>query len=274
MIARSTGKKMFGKNVRIERIIDRRTGNCVIVPMDHGVSIGPTEGLYDMKHTVNAVANGGATAVLMHKGLVKHGYRAGGHDIGLILHLSASTDMGDTNNSKVLEATVSEALKMGADAVSMHINLGAETEPEMLRDLGRLSSECEEWGMPLLVMAYPRGPKIKNSYDPELVAHGARAAAELGADIVKCSYTGDVDSFREVVRGALVPVVIAGGPKMSSDLEMLTMVRDSIDAGGRGVSIGRNIFQHRDVEGITRAITDIVLRDASVEEAMKSIRKK
>jgi fructose-bisphosphate aldolase/2-amino-3,7-dideoxy-D-threo-hept-6-ulosonate synthase len=268
------GKNMFGKNVRLERIIDRRTGNCVIVPMDHGISIGPTEGLFDMKHTVNAVANGGATAVLMHKGLVKHGYRAGGHDIGLILHLSASTDMGDTNNSKVLVATVSEALKMGADAVSMHINLGAETEPEMLRDLGMLSSECEEWGMPLLVMAYPRGPKIKNSYDPELVAHGARAAAELGADIVKCSYTGDIDSFKEVVRGALVPVVIAGGPKMSSDLEMLTMVRDSIDAGGRGVSIGRNIFQHRDVEGITRAITDIVLRDASVEEAMKSIRKK
>ncbi len=274
MIARSTGKNMFGKNVRLERIIDRKTGNCVIVPMDHGISIGPTEGLFDMKHTVNAVANGGATAVLMHKGLVKHGYRAGGHDIGLILHLSASTDMGDTNNSKVLVATVSEALKMGADAVSMHINLGAETEPEMLRDLGGLSRECEEWGMPLLVMAYPRGPKIKNSFDPELVAHGARAAAELGADIVKCSYTRDIDSFKEVVRGALVPVLIAGGPKMSSDLEMLTMVRDSIDAGGRGVSIGRNIFQHRDVEGITRAITDIVLRDASIEEAMKNIRKK
>ncbi len=262
---------MFGKNVRIERIIDRKTGNCVIVPMDHGVSIGPTEGLIDMKHTVNAVANGGATAVLMHKGLVRHGYRAGGHDIGLILHLSASTSMGDTDNSKVLVAGVSEALKLGADAVSMHINFGAETEPEMLRDLGRLSSECEEWGMPLLVMAYARGPKIKNSYDPDLVAHSARAAAELGADIVKCNYTGDIDSFRDVVKGALVPVIIAGGPKMSSDLEMLTMVRDSMDAGGRGISIGRNIFQHQDVEGITRAITDIVLRDASVEEALKGI---
>ena len=262
---------MFGKNLRIERIMDRKTGNCVIVPMDHGVSIGPTEGLLDMKHTVNAVANGGATAVLMHKGLVRHGYRASGHDIGLMLHLSASTSMGDTDNSKVLVAGVSEALKLGADAVSMHINFGAETEPEMLRDLGRLSSECEEWGMPLLVMAYARGPKIKNSYDPDLVAHSARAAAELGADLVKCNYTGDIDSFKDVVKGALVPVIIAGGPKMSSDLDMLTMVRDAMDAGGRGVSIGRNIFQHRDVEGITRGITDIVLRDASVEEALKSI---
>ncbi|MDY0251642.1 MAG: 2-amino-3,7-dideoxy-D-threo-hept-6-ulosonate synthase [Candidatus Methanomethylophilaceae archaeon] len=264
---------MFGKNVRMERIMDRKTGNCVIVPMDHGISIGPTEGLYDMKETVDAVANGGATAVLMHKGLIRFSHRASGSDIGLILHLSASTDMGDTNNSKVLVATVSEALKMGADAVSMHINLGAETEPEMLRDLGNLSRECEEWGMPLLVMAYPRGPKIKNSYQPEHVAHGARVATELGADIVKCSYTGDIDSFREIVRGTLAPVVIAGGPKMASDHDMLTMVRDSLEAGGRGVSIGRNIFQHKDVEGITRAISDIVLRGATVEEAMKNIKK-
>ncbi|NLN72149.1 MAG: class I fructose-bisphosphate aldolase family protein [Thermoplasmatales archaeon] len=265
---------MFGKNVRMERIMDRKTGNCVIVPMDHGISIGPTDGLFDMKQTVDAVANGGATAVLMHKGVVRYSYRAGGQDIGLILHLSASTDVGATNNSKVLVATVSEALKMGADAVSLHINVGAETEPEMLSDLGNISKECEEWGMPLLVMAYPRGPKVKNSFDPKLVAHSARVAAEVGADIVKCSYTGDIDSFRDVVRGTLAPVVIAGGPKMDSDYDILCMVRDSLEAGGKGVSIGRNIFQHKDVEGMTRAVSDIVLRDASVEEAIKNIRKK
>jgi fructose-bisphosphate aldolase/2-amino-3,7-dideoxy-D-threo-hept-6-ulosonate synthase len=99
-------------------------------------------------------------------------------------------------------------------------------------------------------------------------------AAEVGADIVKCSYTGDIDSFRDVVRGTLAPVVIAGGPKMDSDYDILCMVRDSLEAGGKGVSIGRNIFQHKDVEGMTRAVSDIVLRDASVEEAIKNIRKK
>ncbi len=263
---------IFGKNVRMERIMDRATGNCVIVPMDHGISIGPTDGLYNMKDTVDAVANGGATAVVMHKGIVRYSHRASGNDIGLILHLSASTDMGDTSNSKVLVATVAEALKMGADAVSMHVNVGAETEPEMLRDLGKVSDQCVEWGMPLMVMAYPRGPKIKDSYDPQLIAHSARVATEIGADIVKCSYTGDIDSFREIVRGTLAPVVIAGGPKMESDLEMLNMVKDSLEAGGCGVSIGRNIFQHKDVEGITRAISDIVLRGCEVKEAMKNIR--
>jgi DhnA family fructose-bisphosphate aldolase class Ia len=127
--------------------------------------------------------------------------------------------------------------------------------------------------MPLIVMAYPRGPKITNSYDPKVIGHAARVATELGADIVKCSYTGDIDSFREVVRGALAPVIIAGGPKMDSDLDILNMVHDSLEAGGHGVSIGRNVFQHKDVEGMTRAISEIVLHGATVKEALKNISK-
>ena len=260
---------MFGKSVRLERIMDRNTGNCVIVPMDHGISAGPIPGLIDMKKTVDDVANGGATAVLMHKGLVRYSYRSSGNDIGLIMHLSASTDIGVSSNRKVLVTSVEEAIKSGADAVSVHINVGAETEGEMLADVGRISRECAEWGMPFLVMAYARGPKIENSYDPHAVAHAARVATELGADLVKCSYPGDIDSFRDVVKGALAPVVIAGGPKMNSDKEILQMVYDSIEAGGHGVSIGRNVFQHRNVECMTRAISDIVLQGYTVEESMK-----
>lgn len=266
--------ELFGKSIRMERIIDRDSGNAVIVPMDHGISVGPIPGIVDMKQTVSDVVEGGATAVLMHKGMVPCGHRTKGHDVGLILHLSASTDLGPDSNGKVLVATVEEALKLGADAVSMHVNVGAETESTMLENLGAVSGRCMEWGMPLIVMAYPRGPKIGNSFDPGAVAHAARAAAELGADIVKCSYTGDIDSFREVVRGTMVPVVIAGGPKMDSDMDILNMVHDSLEAGGHGVSIGRNVFQHRDVKGITSAISDIVLRGATVEEAARHLRRK
>lgn len=272
MLTLDTVIQMFGKNIRMERIIDRNSGNAVIVPVDHGVSVGPIPGLIDMKETVTNIVDGGATAVLMHKGIVPQGHRSSGHDVGLILHLSASTDLGKSSNSKVLVATVEEAIKLGADAVSMHVNVGAETEPQMLSDLGMVSRNCMEWGMPLIVMAYPRGPSIKNSFDPQAVAHAARVAMELGADVVKCSYTGDIDSFRKVVKGTLVPVVIAGGPKMDSDLDILNMVKDSLEAGGRGVSIGRNIFQHRDVRGMMRAISDIVLREATVEEAKKHLK--
>ena len=126
---------MFGKKIRIERIIDRNSGNAVIVPMDHGISIGPVKGIIDMRKTVNDVVEGGATAVLMHKGMVPQGHRTSGHDVGLILHMSASTDLGINSNNKVLVATVQDGLKLGADAVSIHINVGAETEPHMLTRL-------------------------------------------------------------------------------------------------------------------------------------------
>ena len=131
---------MFGKKIRIERIIDRNSGNAVIVPMDHGISIGPVAGIIDMRKTVNDVVEGGATAVLMHKGMVPQGHRTSGHDVGLILHMSASTDLGINSNNKVLVATVQDGMKLGADAVSIHINVGAETEPRMLEDFGKVSS--------------------------------------------------------------------------------------------------------------------------------------
>jgi len=153
--------------------------------------------------------------------------------------------------------------------VSVHVNLGAEYEQEMLADLGMVAENCAEWGMPLLVMIYPRGKDIKDSFDVEHIKQCARTATELGADIVKTNYTGDIDSFREVTRGSLAPVVIAGGPKMDSDERILQMVKDSIEAGGKGVSIGRNVFQHRNIVGITRAISGIVLHDLEVEEALK-----
>ncbi|MCL1984331.1 MAG: 2-amino-3,7-dideoxy-D-threo-hept-6-ulosonate synthase [Methanomassiliicoccaceae archaeon] len=258
---------MFGKNIRMERIIDRRTGNAVVVPMDHGISVGPISGIIDMKSTVNAVSEGGATAVLMQKGLIPYGHRTVGHDVGLILHLSASTNIGSTSDSKVIVATVEEAIKLGADAVSIHINLGAESEPQMLSDLGKISRDCTEWGMPLLVMSYARGPTVKDQYDPDTVAHCARVATELGADLIKVSYTGNIDTFKNVIKGALAPVLIAGGPKMNSDMDILNMVHDSIEAGGKGVSIGRNIFQHKDPKAMTQAISGIVLKGMTVKEA-------
>lgn len=258
---------MYGKGIRLERIMDRRTGNAVIVPMDHGISVGPVDGLIDMKRTVQDIVDGGATSVLMHKGSIAYGHRQSGRDVGLIMHLSASTDLAPTKNHKVLVANVDEALRYGADAVSIHINFGSEDEPAMLEAAGEVSRRCGEWGMPLIVMAYPRGPLIRDPFDPDAIAHCARAAAELGADIVKCSYTGDVDSFRKVTRGALAPVVIAGGPKMNTDLDVLNMVKDSIEAGGHGVSIGRNVFQSRNVKGMMKAISSIVLEGCSVEEA-------
>jgi predicted phospho-2-dehydro-3-deoxyheptonate aldolase len=256
---------MIGKQIRMERIFDRIKGRAVIVPVDHGLTSGPVPGLTDLRDTITQVADGGATAVLMHKGMVPWGHRAAGKDIGLIVHLSAGTGP----DTRVIVTTVEEAVTLGADAVSIQITLGTGAEPQMLQSAGEISYSCRRWGMPLLAMVYPKGGS--DPFDVDALRICARTAAELGADIVKTSYPGTPETFREVVRGTPIPVVIAGGPVMNSDADLLQMVRDSLDAGGKGVSIGRNIFRHKNIPGITAAVTDIVLHDADVEQAARHL---
>ncbi len=262
---------ILGKKIRMERIINRNTGRSVIVPMDHGISVGPIEGVVDMKTAVHKVTEGGANAVVEHKGLVEQGHRGSGNDIGLIIHLSASTNLAVYPHAKTLVCSVEEAVKLGADAVSIHVNLGNGGEGKMLEDFGKVSYEARTWGMPLLAMMYPRGEKITDEYDVKFVKHAARVGNEMGADIVKVSYTGSPESFREVVSGCSVPVVIAGGEKMDSDRDILEMVRGSIDAGGAGVSIGRNVFQHRDPSKMVKAISIIVHENGNVDDALKML---
>ena len=266
------GLSEIGKSVRIERIINRDSRNTVIIPLDHGISVGPIKGLVNLADMVDKVAKGGANAVLQQKGMVRHGHRGYGSDVGLIVHMSASTSLGPDPNNKVQVCQVEECLKMGADAVSVHINIGSETESDQLSILGCVSERCDFWGMPLVAMMYPRGRNIPNPNAPDVVAHAARAGAELGADIIKTNYTGDPDTFKSVVQGCPVPVVIAGGPKTETDMEFLQMIEGAIEAGARGVAIGRNVFQAEDPNKMTRAISAIVHQDRTAEEAIKILR--
>lgn len=248
---------MIGKRIRLERIMNRKSKRTVIVPMDHGVSMGPITGLEDIAKTIDQIAEGGANAVLMHKGIVKAGHRGYGKDIGLIIHLSAGTPYNNPS-SKVLVTTVKEALRLGADAVSVHVNVGGDNESVMLKDLGMVAEECDEYGMPLLAMMYARGKNITNEYDVKYIKHAARIGAELGADIIKTNYTGSKETFKEVIDGCPVPVVIAGGPKIDSDSKLFAMIEDAIECGAAGVAIGRNIFQAANITEMTKKICEIV----------------
>ncbi|MEM2103291.1 MAG: 2-amino-3,7-dideoxy-D-threo-hept-6-ulosonate synthase [Candidatus Bathyarchaeia archaeon] len=259
----------IGKKIRIDRIINRNTGKTVIIPMDHGITLGPIQGIQDMRDIVNKVAEGGANAVLLHKGIIRAGYRGYGKDIGLIVHLSASTALGPDPDNKVQVADVVEAIKLGADAVSVHVNVGSKTEPEQLKLLGKIAKTCGEWGMPLLAMMYPRGEKIKNEYDVEVVKHAARIGAELGADMVKTNFTGSEETFREVVKGCPVPVVMAGGPKTKTDEEFCKMVHSSIRAGGSGVAAGRNVFQHENPTRMVQVLCGIVHEGLDAKKAIE-----
>ncbi|MFO8018024.1 MAG: 2-amino-3,7-dideoxy-D-threo-hept-6-ulosonate synthase [Promethearchaeia archaeon] len=260
---------MIGKQIRIERIFNRQSDKTIIIPMDHGLSLGTIKGLENMAQMVDNVAKGGANAVLVHSGMVGAGHRQRGEDIGLIIHLSGATNLAPDPNRKVIVCSVERAIKMGADACSIHINIGADDEPEMLRDARQVVEKCRTWGMPLLAMMYPRGAKIEDEHDPEVVNIAVRAGAEIGADIVKTNYTGDIDSFKEIVDGVDIPVIIAGGPKMDTTEELLQMVYDSIQAGGAGVAFGRNVFQSENPTEIVKAIAKIVHKGYNVDEILK-----
>lgn len=237
--------------------------------MDHGLTVGPIKGIEkDLGQMVNKIALGGANAVLGHVGIPLYAHRGYGPDIGLILHLSGSTSLSPMSNYKVLVNTVLEAVKLGADGVSIHINIGTNSDPEMLEILGQISRECREYGMPLIAMMYPRGENIDDEYNVDSIKIAVRAAAELGADIIKTNWPGDIESFKEVVDGCMAPVIIAGGKKAGID-SILETTYQSIQAGGSGVAFGRNVFQAKDPTKFIRALYLIVHKDYKAHEAMK-----
>ncbi|HEY6165187.1 MAG TPA: 2-amino-3,7-dideoxy-D-threo-hept-6-ulosonate synthase [Nitrososphaeraceae archaeon] len=258
---------VLGRDIRLSRILKKDRMLCI--PMDHGISNGPIPGLENIHSVIYQCEKAGLTCVLVNKGIIKTLPRA--IDIGLIVHLSGSTSIGPAPNRKVLMGSVEEALRLGADAVSVHINIGAKEEPEMLYNLGMISDECDEWNIPLIAMMYPRGETIKNQYDPEIVAHTARIGAEAGADIVKSVYTGEVNSFRKVVKSCPVPIVIAGGPKAKTDKDIVEMCFGAMEAGAKGVTFGRNIFQHRNPPAIIHALSNIILGGKSPKEVLADL---
>src|SRR5918992_638225 len=235
---------VIGREIRLNRIM--KDGKMICIPMDHGISSGPIRGLEDPRSLIYECEHAGLTCVLVNKGIIKAMPRP--IRIGLIAHMSASTSLGPSPNEKVLMGGVEESIRL-------------------------VSDECTAWSIPLVAMMYPRGENIKNPHDVEVVAHAARIGAEAGADIVKAVYTGDIDSFKKVTKACPVPVVIAGGPKANTDYEILEMCESAMKAGARGVTFGRNIFQHENPVSIVRALHRVVIDGVSHEDAFEVLRR-
>ncbi len=255
---------------RLRHLFNRASGRSMVVPMDHGIGMGPVPGLYDMLETVQLMVGTGVDAIVVHKGLVRTiaPCLREAPDIGLIIHLCASTTHAPDPNEKQLVCTVQEALSQGADGVSVHVNIGAATEGQMLRDFAEVAEQCHALNVPLMAMVYPRGPKLRVQFSEAFNAHCARVAYEIGADFVKVQYTGSPESFARVVSSVPIPVLIAGGPKMTSDREVLQMVWESLQAGGSGISIGRNVFGADNVPQMCRALAGIIHANLSVQAAL------
>jgi fructose-bisphosphate aldolase/2-amino-3,7-dideoxy-D-threo-hept-6-ulosonate synthase len=253
-----------GTAARLDRI--GRDGRFVVVPMDHGITLGAVRGLKNIEATIDAVTRGGADAVLTQKGVAPR-VHDNKNDAGYVVHLNASTSLGPDANDKRMTGTIEEAIRAGADAVSFHINVGSDHEPDQITDLADVCEQADRFGIPVLAMSYARGPGV-DEHDAESLGHAVRLAEEVGADMVKTAYSGDSESFEHVVESTRLPVVIAGGDP-SGDRATLEAVRGAMDAGAAGVSIGRSVFQHDDPEAIARAVTAVVHDDLAAEDALR-----
>jgi fructose-bisphosphate aldolase/2-amino-3,7-dideoxy-D-threo-hept-6-ulosonate synthase len=264
---------MYGKRLRLERIKNKESENFLFITMDHGITYGVLPGLEDIGRLIRQVEEGGADAVLLHKGNAKnviysdHGvlepFRQG---LGLIIHLNGTPSIGSDPYLKVPVCTVAEAVQYGADAVSLHVNIGDVGDEEMLEFLGEVGDECLEWGMPLIAMIYPRGSNFDSEYDPEAISHCVRIGVEFGADIIKTHYTGDVDSFKKICSHTPIPIVVAGGPRQEKLKDFYRMVEEIMNSGARGMAVGRNIFGTTDPMISTRIVSDIVHKRIPVND--------
>ena len=242
--------------------------------MDHSASSFPEKGLMDSDSAVDAAIEGGADAIVLHKGpLSYHVARtAWGR---FVCHSSMSTiHGGPRSQEKVTVSNARESLRRGAIGISGQVNLGDPAEPDMVLRMSNITSEALEAELPVLGMFYPRGPNLQPDPSDQTmgVAHAARLAWELGCNVVKVPWTGSEESFRTVTSSVPIPVLISGGEREAEFSQILKLVEQSINAGGSGVCIGRHVFAAEDPASHIRSLRAIVHDGASAEEAARHLR--
>lgn len=261
-------KKVHSKNskMRLRRLFNTKSGRIFLIPLDHGVTLGPIGGIENIRTTVKKCLKDPVDGLIMHKGCISQNSDIFLHtrDVNLILHLSASVVLSGEVDSKVLIGDIEEAIRLGADAVSIHVNLGVQNDREMLEALGRVSSECTKWNIPLIAMMYSKNCEASH----ENTAIAARVAMEMGADIIKINYTGDKKAFRTLCETIGVPIVVAGGEKKNSVRDFFQDLSDALECGASGIAAGRNIFQYEYPEKMIKCLDLLLNKSVTVDEVM------
>ncbi|UCG29208.1 MAG: 3-hydroxy-5-phosphonooxypentane-2,4-dione thiolase [candidate division WOR-3 bacterium] len=249
----------WGLKNRLSRIIKPKTGRTVMLAVDHGYFLGPTSGLEVIANTVQPLLPY-ADSLMLTRGALRTSVPAG-FDIPIVLRVSGGTSiLHDDLSNEDITTSMEEAIKLNVSAVAISIFVGSAHEKETLTNLAKLVTHGEACGIPVLaVTAVGR----EMSRDKKYLSLCCRIAAELGAHIVKTYYC---DDFREVVNTCPVPIVIAGGKKVS-EKDALKLAHNAISNGAVGVDMGRNIFQSDNPVGMIQAVRAIVHKNAMVEDA-------
>ena len=250
--------------------IFRENGKTLIVAMDHAALFGTMDGLEKPGTVLEKVRTAGADAILTSYGISKQFAKEIG-GMGLILRVDGGTSsLAQERGPLHLIYRVEDALHLGADAVGTMGMPGSRFEAQTLPYLSELIGQCARWNLPVMAEMLPGGfENPRELWTPKNVGDACRIGAELGADLIKTTYTGDVESFAKIVEQVYVPIVVLGGTKSADPRDLLELVHGANQAGACGVACGRNIFQWQDPAKMVQAIAAITHDGATVDAALE-----
>lgn len=265
---------MANKKHRMNHIL-KENKRTFIVAMDHGNTFNVLPELKKPDQLIKDLAKSGVDAFLSTIGLLNR-FGDAFMDKGVILRVDGGLSTLGGNDKPFQKAvSIEDALRLGADSVICMGFPGSKYEDISLKHLAHYVSECNKWGMPLVGEMLPRGFEGgEDSKTAENITFACRLGAEMGVDVIKTRYTGCKESFRELVESVYVPVVILGGSKMIQEEILLSTIRDSLDAGGAGVAMGRNIWKYPQPTRLSSAIAKMIHEDCNIEAALKELHKK
>jgi DhnA family fructose-bisphosphate aldolase class Ia len=260
----------IGKTIRETSIFRRSTGRTVIVALDHGGIAGPIAGIVKPAEVLRACREGGADSILATRGVVTAAEGEWDRSISVILRLTGGFTVLGGKFEEELISSPEAALALGAAGAAVTVKFGHEREGYFTKQASLVADACERWGLPLMIEAMAKAKDLKPS-DPKGVILAARAAQEIGADIVKTYYTGDPDSFHDVVEGCPVPIVILGGEKSDTVEAVFSDVYYALQAGAKGIAIGRNIWQQKSTKAMVEAMVGLVHESWTVQQALHHV---
>jgi putative autoinducer-2 (AI-2) aldolase len=256
----------WGLKNRLARIINPINGRAVMLAVDHGYFLGPTESLEVPRKTVRPLLKY-CDSLMLTRGVLRTSVDAN-FPVPIVLRVSGgSSIIGEDLSNEKITTSVKEAIRLNASALAMSIFVGAKYEHNSLVNLGNLVNDAEEVGLP--VLAVTAVGKELEKRDARYLSLSCRIAAEFGAHMVKTYYC---ENFEKVVSTCPVPVIIAGGPKLE-ERKALELTYNAIKSGAAGVDMGRNIWQSKYPVPMIRAVRAIVHGNSNVEQAYDLFKK-
>lgn len=259
---------MLGCHRRTGRLFETQGKRSIIFALDHGLTEGPAQIEPPLFPFIEILASKPLQGIILSPGLT----RAAGHLIPLnqtiIMQLSAGTRHAQPPYGRGIVRNVQEALRLGAEAVTVQTFIGNDLEERQLSDLGMIIAEAHQFGVPVLAQIQARGGQIVDEQNARLIGHCIRLGGELGADVVAASYSGDAPSFAQAVAACPVPVLTTGVPRQTDFSKTLALFAQALDCGAAGLCVGAALLQDKNPDLALDTLIELV-RDAGETAAGK-----